>query len=129
MSFKISFYLRNKELIWKNYSNKSVYYFRIVQGSVISKKQDLLAKRKAGSSKRSRDPRKEESKQYELTMKKLQVVSKKVVDQRQTIKMLRQKLRRLETRFDMQKNLIKHLNSKLGEMPKERKIKIELQSE
>ena len=98
---------------------------RIAQGSGISKKEDPLAKKKVVSSKRVRDLHKDENKQHEWTLKKLQSVSKKVTDQRQTIKMLRQKLRRLEARFDMQKNLIKHLNSKLGESSKEIKNKFE----
>ncbi|XP_051174431.1 uncharacterized protein LOC127290084 [Leptopilina boulardi] len=85
---------------------------KIVKNSIISTKEE--AKRKALLLKK----KKEELKIHETTVKKLQSASKKVKDQRQTIKMLRQKLRRLERRFELQKTLIKHLNSKL-EVPKE----------
>ncbi|XP_043484664.1 uncharacterized protein LOC122512713 isoform X2 [Leptopilina heterotoma] len=95
-----------QKVILKNVKN------RMIISKEEAKRRALILKKK-----------KEERKLHETTVKKLQSASKKIIDQRQTIKMLRQKLRRLQRRFEVQKSVVKYLNFKL-EGAKEKQITV-----
>lgn len=99
--------VKQQKVILKNVKN------RMIVSKEEMKRRALILKKK-----------KEERKLHETTVKKLQSASKKIIVQRQTIKMLRQKLRRLQRRFEIQKSVVKYLNFKLEGPNKEKQITI-----